>query len=289
MKLTFQLMIESDDQPPVITELLSVDRSTVDPGNVGLQLKEARELLAHSQTAMVQAQVKSFIATASQCPSCHRPLGCKDHHQLVYRTVFGTLRLDSPRLYDCPVCVGKRTSVSPLAQCLVERTSPELQYLQTKFDSLMPYGLTVDILGEVLPLDDTLAATSIRRWTQRTAQQLEQTCHEEQINGAEPSTEQRRNPDISPRSPVKAIGIDGGYIRRAGVTSRQEGWFEVMVGKSQREDTSGSCFAYVQRLESDPPRRMRQFLDHEGVQPQQPMTFLSDVGDTVRQAQFGAG
>ncbi len=74
MKLTFQLMIESDDQPLVITELLSVDRSTVDPGNVGLQLREARELLAQSHTAMVTALVKSFIATASQCPSCYRPL-----------------------------------------------------------------------------------------------------------------------------------------------------------------------------------------------------------------------
>lgn len=61
-----------------------------------------------------------------------------------------------------------------------------------------------------------------------------------------------------------------------------------MVGKSQREDTTGGCFAYVHRLEPDPPERMQQFLNHEGIQSQQPVTFLSDGGDTVRQAQFGA-
>ena len=86
---------------------------------------------------------------------------------------------------------------------------------------------------------------------------------------------------------VKAIAIDGGYIRRAGVTSRQEGWLEVMVGKSQHEDKAGHCFAYVHCLEVDPPGRMMQFLNREGIQPDQPVTFLSDGGDTVRKPQFG--
>lgn len=223
MRLTFQLVIEPDDQPPVITELLRVERSELDPGSLGLHLSEAHELLNHGQSAMVTAQVNEFIDNARQCSHCHRHLSCKGHHEVVYRTVFGTLHVDSPRLYHCPDCHGKRTSFSPLAQCLTERTSPELQYLQTKFASLMPYGVTVDILSEVLPLGATLATSSIRRWTQRTAKRLEQ-----QSNGIAPKhapllPAQNANPDISPRSPVKAIGIDGGYIRRAGVTSRQEG------------------------------------------------------------------
>ena len=43
MRLTFQLVIEPDDQPPVITELLKVERSTLDPGSLGLHLNEAKE------------------------------------------------------------------------------------------------------------------------------------------------------------------------------------------------------------------------------------------------------
>ena len=288
MRLRFQRVIEPDDQPPVISDLLRAERSELDPDCLGLHLSEAHELLNHGQSAMVTAQVNEFVDNALQCPDCHRHLGCKGHHEVVYRTVFGTLHVDSPRLYQCPDCQGKRTSFSPLAQCLTERTSPELQYLQTKFASLMPHGVTVDILSEVLPLGATLATSSIRRWTQRTAKRLEQQGDGAAPQHAPPLPTQNANPDISPRSPVKAIGIDGGYFRRAGVTSRQEGWFEVMVGKSQREDTTGGCFAYVHRLEPDPSERMRQFLDYEGIQSQQPVTLLSDGGDTVRQAQFGA-
>lgn len=61
------------------------------------------------------------------------------------------------------------------------------------------------------------------------------------------------------------------------------------MGKSQRRDFHGCCFAYVHRLEPDPTKRMRDFLDHEGVRPDQPVLFLSDGGDTVRQAQAGYG
>lgn len=90
------------------------------------------------------------------------------------------------------------------------------------------------------------------------------------------------------RSSVVTIGLDGGYVRLAGHESRRDGWFEVIVGKSQRTDRPGGCFGYVQRLESDPAARMGRFLTHEGIEPDQPVTFLSDGGDTVRQAQFGS-
>lgn len=149
----------------------------------------------------------------------------------------------------------------------------------------MSFGLTVDVLSEVLPLDTSLSSTSVRRWTHRIGQRLEETRQQPVSNTS--VTSPRAYPHIPPRNPVKAIGVDGGYIRRAGVKSRQEGWFEVMVGKSQREDTTGGCFAYVQRLETDPPGRMLQFLDHEGIAADEPVTFLSDGGDTVRQPQFG--
>lgn len=162
MRLTFQLVIEPDDQPPVITDLLSVEQSDLDAGSLGLHLNEAHELLNHGQSAMVTAQVSEFVDNVRQCPECHRHLGCKGHHEVVHRTVFGTLHIDSPRLYHCPDCQGKRASFSPLAQSLTERTSPELQYLQTKFASLMPYGVTIDILSEVLPLGETLATLSVK-------------------------------------------------------------------------------------------------------------------------------
>jgi hypothetical protein len=34
------------------------------------------------------------------------------------------------------------------------------------------------------------------------------------------------------RNPLRAVGIDGGYVKASDAPSRQEGWVEVMVGKS---------------------------------------------------------
>jgi hypothetical protein len=87
------------------------------------------------------------------------------------------------------------------------------------------------------------------------------------------------------RNPLRAVGIDGGYVKASDAPSRQEGWFEVMVGKSLPRAGSGQVFAFVHRLEPKPNERMERFLAEQGVFPAQPTTFLSDGGETVRQAQ----
>jgi len=204
-------------------------------------------------------------------------------HAIVLRTVFGRLRLQSPRFYRCPCGEGHGwRSVSPLSALFPERSSPELQYLETKFAALMSYGLTLRVLGDILPLDAVPAQTSLRRHTHRVGSRIETSAAQPQGSLVQPSY-------IPEPSPVTAIGIDGGYVRACHPKSREEGWFEVIVGKSQRVEGPGRCFAYVHRLEADPSGRMQQFVSDEGIRPGQPMTFLSDGGDTVRQAQTGFG
>jgi hypothetical protein len=66
------------------------------------------------------------------------------------------------RLYHCACQPHTARTFSPLAQLLSERTAPELLYLETKFASLMAYGLTVDLLQEVLPLGKTINAATVR-------------------------------------------------------------------------------------------------------------------------------
>ena len=69
---------------------------------------------------------------------------------------FGKLKLDSPQLYRCPCEAQGTKGVSPLAELLPERTSPELAYLETKFAALVSYGLSVQLLHELLPLGQGL-------------------------------------------------------------------------------------------------------------------------------------
>ena len=88
------------------------------------------------------------------------------------RTLFGTLRLGSPRLWHCPCQPRAARTFSPLADTLHERTTPELSYLQTRFAGLVSYGLSADMLSEVLPLGRVLHATTLRRQVQASAQRL---------------------------------------------------------------------------------------------------------------------
>ena len=56
-----------------------------------------------------------------------------------------------------------------MAERLPERTSPELVYLETKFAALVSYGLSVELLREVLPIGQDLSTTAIRQHVRQTA------------------------------------------------------------------------------------------------------------------------
>jgi hypothetical protein len=79
------------------------------------------------------------------------------------------------------------------------------------------------------------------------------------------------------------VGLDGGYVHAREAPSRQEGWFEVIVGKSVPTDGTAKCFGFVHRYDTKPKRRLFEVLKSQGMQANQQLTFLSDGGDTVRQ------
>ena len=99
------------------------------------------------QHTIVEQQVTEFLKQQARCPRCDKKRGRKGRHNpIVYRTLFGKLRLTSERFYHCRCQPHTNRTFSPLAQLLTDRTSPELLYLETKFASLMSYGLTVNLL-----------------------------------------------------------------------------------------------------------------------------------------------
>ncbi len=108
-------------------------------GQVGLQLAEAKDLLAAVQDTLVSHQV--------------RPL--------VMRTLFGRLRLDSPRWWHCGCQPQTNRTFSPLAAILPERTTPELSYLQARFAGLVAYGPSATLLAEALPRPDLPITASL--------------------------------------------------------------------------------------------------------------------------------
>jgi hypothetical protein len=286
MKITIQIRVESDEgQLEVVQQLAHLDRGILRPETLGLSLAEAQSILAGIEQTVVEQQTAEFIALQRTCSQCGHDRSCKGRHHIVFRTPFGKLRLESPRLYHCRCESDGRTSFSPLAELLHERSSPELIYLETKFAALVSYGLTAELLKELLPISQDLSTTAIRQRVLQTAQRLEDELGEEQdmfVGGCQRDWDQL--PD--PAAPL-IVGIDGGYVHAKDQRSRAEGWFEVIVGKSMSQDgESSKCFGFVSRYDSKPKRRLFEMLNSQGMQMNQAVTFLSDGGDTVRDLQM---
>ena len=286
MKIKIQITVESDDgQLNVAQDVAHLDRGTLRPETLGLTLAEARSILAGIEQTVVEQQAAEFVAQQRTCSHCGHERPCKGRHQIVFRTPFGKLRLESPRLYHCQCESDERTSFSPLAELLQERSSPELVYLETKFAALVSYGLTIELLKEVLPISQELSTTAIRQQVRRTAQRLEDDLGEEQdmfIGGCQRDWDQ-----LPDQAAPLIVGIDGGYVHAKDQRSRAEGWFEVIVGKSMSQDgESSKCFGFVNRYDTKPKRRLFEMLKSQGMQMNQAVTFLSDGGDTVRDLQM---
>jgi|NGEPerStandDraft_6_1074524.scaffolds.fasta_scaffold38132_1 hypothetical protein len=283
MKLTVQVVLHADDDTEtVLGEAVTLIRQELAPETLGLQLQEAKDLLAAVQITVVEHQVAAALACQVTCPDCGVPRRHKDSRPIVMRTLFGTLRLDSPRWWACRCSCpsGTARTLSPLAAMLPERTTPELSYLQARFAGLVSYGLSADLLSEILPLGRVLHATTVRRQVQATAQRLEDELGEEQavfITGCPAQWAELPRPDL----PL-VVGLDGGYVHCSAQQSRRDGWFEVIAGKAMPAVGRSSCFGYVQTFDTKPKRRVFEVLASQGMQANQQVTFLTDGGEDIR-------
>ena len=285
MKFRVQLIIEGDDDRPDVVEEIGVfQRGRLRAEDLGLTLAEARELLRGLQQAVVTEQTAQFAEEQSHCPSCGTQRGRKGYHDLVFRTAFGKLSLQSPRYYQCCCTPTSVKSVSPLTEILAERTAPELMYLEDKFAGLMSYGLTVNVLSEVLPLGAAISTTAVRRHVHSTADRLEGELGEERFSFID--TCQLDLDKLPDPGPPLTVGLDGGFVHARDEERRQAGSFEIIVGKSVVEDGGAKCFAFVNREDAKPKRRLFEVLKAQGLQPNQQLMFLSDGGDTVRDLQM---
>jgi hypothetical protein len=287
MPIKVQLVFEDDaGGPAVMQEVAQIARDALSPATLGLTLGDAKTVLHGLQRHMVTRQVEDYQQQQLTCPDCQQPRRIKDCRKLTYRSLFGKLKLKCDRLFHCDCQPHEKKSLSPLSDLLVERTAPELLYLETKFAALMSFDQSAQLLAEVLPIDEQLNAATIRNHTQQMAQRLEDELGEEKfmyIDSCEYEREALPRPDM----PL-AMGIDGGYVRAIQSQSdpKQPHHFEVITGKSIADDGTSKCFGLVPTYDTKPKRRVFEVLQSQGMQMNQQITFFSDGGDTVRDLQL---
>jgi len=290
MRVKLQLVICSDDgQEQTVTDVVTLQKDHRRIEHLGLTLAEAKQLLTAIQQRVLQHQVEAFLTSHSTCAACGAALKVKGYQSRSFRTLFGTFKLRSPRLFHCRCRRRKTTSFRPLTALLPESAAPELLFMETKWASLVSYGMTVEALTDFLPLEVTLDVKTVRHDTLKIAERCEAALGEEQWSFIEGCPRDWGNLPI-PDGPI-TVGIDGGYVRDWEAKKHN---FEIIVGKStlafrrdEEDDTpSSKRFGFVQTLDAKPKRRLFEVLQSQGMQLHQQITFLSDGSDTVRDLQL---
>ena len=131
MRIRVQVVIERDEEAQAsVHEVAELKRGALRAETLGLGLEEAKDLLAQVQDVMVAEQVRACLAQHLGCLDCGRARRHKDARTIAVHTLFGVLRLESPRWHHCACGPHATKTFSPLAGVLPERTSPELLYLE---------------------------------------------------------------------------------------------------------------------------------------------------------------
>src|SRR5688500_13001991 len=153
----------------------------------------------------------------------------------------------------------------------------ELLYLETRWASLISFGLTAALLKDVLPVAGTTNPETVRQHLHRVAAR-----HDADLSTGEPGL---RDDGLAAgqASPIAReaviVGIDGGYLRNWHDRKRN---FEVIVGKSMAEDRDDRYFGLVRSQDAAPEQRFCEVLRRQGLPTDQPVTVLTDGGDSVR-------
>ena len=130
MRVKLQLVICSDEgHEETVTDVLTFDKNHRRIEHLGLTMAEAKQLLSTLQRHLLQQQVDTFLDRCSTCAACGALLKLKAHASRSFRTLFGTYKLDSPRLEHCDCTRRKTASFRPLSALLTESVAPELLYM----------------------------------------------------------------------------------------------------------------------------------------------------------------
>lgn len=279
MQFTLQLVLRDEQGDTRTEDVFELNRPVEGPCSIGLSLQESKTLLKSLQKYIVQHQAAQYTYAHRACTCCRKLRRIKGNHTLHYRTLFGIVPMQSLRVFRCACEHEISRTVSPLTEWITEHNSSELQYIETKWASLMSYGVTAELLKDVLPVGETLNAATVRHHLQRVAQRQdsERAGRPDTLTGCPHLWGQLPKPG----KPM-VVGIDGGYLRNWHDRKKN---FEIIAGEAFSKTVQAKRFGLVQQCDDNPRRRLLAVLQTQGMQANQQITFLSDGADNVRNLQ----
>jgi hypothetical protein len=242
--LRAQLVTDWGEVTEVDVAEFSRPARALNANTLGLSLTDGKALMQRLQQTIAGAQAEELCELHRVCQRCHRWNPVKDYRLRKIDTVFGTVRLRSPRIISCS-CEPPfylELPILPLAPLFPERATPELQLLQAKLCADLSYRRAAGIIREFLPVNAKFNHVTLRNRTLRVGQR---------IDGVSPSI----NPVASTRAAVDwTIAIDGGFVRGVGQGELRN--FEILTGRLAAANTKPYVFAWVGSLANGAAERI---------------------------------
>ena len=235
---------------------------------LGLSLVEAKAILAGLQRHLVQAQTEEHCQARRRCPRCggQRPL--KDRRPRQLRSLFGVVEVRAPRFGSCQCSVTLRSSISPVAEIMPDRCTPEFERVLARLGALLPYRRARALLEDFFPVGDPPTIDTIQQRTLQVGARLE--CEAVSLPTSAPTAE----------AETIALSIDSGHVRA--VRSYQVRTFEVFVAQASNDDGRQITFSSVPAEADRQTQQLRSVLHRLGATPCTEITILSDGADGPR-------
>jgi hypothetical protein len=202
---------------------------------------------------------------------------------IVYRTLFGKFSLPNERFFSCLSCQDQgKKSFSPLSDLLTTHTHPELLYLQARWPALLPFGQSLRLLADVLPIEGAISLTNMKLKTVQVGQRIEADLAKQAELVAPPETAQAATSGDEQTPTSLSVGVDAGYIRSNAVKGDGSRKFGVIAVKTV--EPKSRSHAYVQTEVDDGDKRITQFLEQARDAPLTEVTFFTDAGNDIKAA-----
>ena len=118
----------SDEITPGHRFEFEIDRSLDDliAGNLGLSIKEGKAIMASLQRHIVEQQCALYVLFRRHCQGCGGTRPIKDYSTRTIQTVYGTVTVESPRLYPCRRCMpGVDFTITPVSELCPDRATAD--------------------------------------------------------------------------------------------------------------------------------------------------------------------
>jgi hypothetical protein len=125
------------------------------------------------QRHLVQAEAEEYCRSRRRCQHCGAQRPLKDIRPRRLTSLFGVVQVRAARFRPCRCGVASRRTITPVAEIMPDRCTPEYERALAKMGALLPYRRARSLLEKFFPLGDPPEVETIRQRTLRVGASLE--------------------------------------------------------------------------------------------------------------------